>query len=155
MKIDLENLGMFHRKAKINAYIVFGFFFVVPAIAAFVFIPIGKFITKSRESEVKVILSSVSAFMNNYYDEYKEYTDDPFKLGYAPEGSGRTQVFFNEEDLPLKYKQALGQEHVPYVTKDSFRIVAAFKYGSITFWEVSNNQSEVIKLPIEIQAEEL
>lgn len=120
------------------------------AVLGILVLPTGiKFFTKAQESEVIINLVAASTMMRNYFGEFKEYTSDPIKLGFKPESSGRVHLFFSTEELPPGYKKILGENHQPFASKSSYRIVGVLRQSDYaTFWEVTSEHPEVVKLPV-------
>jgi hypothetical protein len=102
-------------------------------------------IEKATDSEVVTTLKGYAKAEENYFREYQEFGLGEEKIGFSAE-SKHMKAFFTKEALPSKYQEVLKENLLPYVAKDSYRILLANERqdkNRIEFWIVSNSHDPV------------
>ncbi|WP_373998029.1 hypothetical protein [Bdellovibrio bacteriovorus] len=95
----------------------------------------------ASDSEVIATLKGYAMAEESYFREYQEFALNEEKIGFSAE-SKHMKVFFTKKALPAKYLDVLEVDSLPYVAKDSYRILLAAERqdkNRIEFWTVSNS----------------
>lgn len=94
-------------------------------------------VDKAHLSEIKTNLASLITAEEAYYQEYSKYTSDLQAIGYSPEGQLRGIFFLDASKVPQEYKDRLMPADLPYVEKDDYQVLIAYKEdsGRLTFYK--------------------
>ncbi|QDK45379.1 hypothetical protein DOM22_09555 [Bdellovibrio sp. ZAP7] len=94
-------------------------------------------VDKARLSEIKTNLASLITAEEAFYQEYDKYSADFSAIGYSPEGQLRGEFYLEADKVPQEYKNRLSVEDLPYVGKDDYQVLIAYKgdSGSLSFFK--------------------
>ncbi|MEN0060110.1 MAG: hypothetical protein AAGB31_14825 [Bdellovibrio sp.] len=104
--------------------------------------PAKTFIDKGKDSEVKSLLNNYGVAEESYFASYKEFSADEGRLGFSSQVKG-VKVFFLKDLVPAEYVNALPEASLPFVGKDSYRILVAVEKsnGQVEFWTMDEKRN--------------
>ncbi|WP_413294099.1 hypothetical protein ACLSU7_03135 [Bdellovibrio sp. HCB185ZH] len=94
-------------------------------------------VDKARLSEIKTNLASLITAEEAFYQEYNKYSADFKAIGFAPEGQARGDFYLEAEKVPQEYKSHLAPADLPYVGKDDYQVLIAYRgdSGGLVFYK--------------------
>jgi hypothetical protein len=124
---------------------------ILLAVGARIFVAVGGYIAKARESEGETQLSSIYTAEKAFAEEYHEYSENALSIGYSPEGQLRGQVYISQSKLPADVARLIPADFLPYANKDGFRALYV-KPGDhelklFTINEKKEHRSNIVQIP--------
>lgn len=100
------------------------------------------------ESAGRALIKMCSLVQRAHKDVYGVYQLDPDKLRNCLESLPDGYVlYFSREELPESYRQILPDASLPYLAKDSYRLLLAVPHRfrpEIIFWTIDPNEVPVL-----------
>ncbi len=89
-----------------------------------------KLADNAHMSEIKTNLASLITSEEAYYQEYSKYSSDFKEIGFSQEGNLRSTLYLDAGSVPQEYKDRIAPEDLPYVAKDDYQVLIAYKPDS-------------------------
>lgn len=112
---------------RFNVGYLFLVFFIVAGLGASLLPSITRVVEKAKDSEARVLISTLEKALNAHFEEYKKYSQDLEAIGFGAKDSQVFTIYLDMGRVSDEIAKHLNASERPFVTDSSYRILVVVR----------------------------